>query len=287
MMPIIELIISGLTIGFYYAFISYGLTLIYGTMKLVNVAHASFFMLGAYFCFFLYKAFGADPIFSWPLSFTFFFLIGMGIYRVFVNRIIGKVVSSLLLLFGLSLCLENIALLTFTGDERSILTPYTFSIIKFGYVSFAYTRIIVATLALFAFTFLYFLMNKSRFGKSIRAVIQDREAASLVGIKIERLCMVSFGIGLAFSATAGSISTLIYSFNPSFGKNLMLKAFTIIILGGMESIAGTLFAGVLLGLIESLSVLIIKSALVDVINYIILLLILLIKPTGLFGKPRI
>jgi branched-chain amino acid transport system permease protein len=258
--------------------------MIYGVMKIINLAHAGFIMMAAYTTFTLYNTFGLDPILSIFINLPLFFLLGMFLQRYFVSRVpLADVptLPSLLLMFGIWLILQNIAYLIWSGNDRSIMTSYTTSTIKLFDIHISLIRLIVFGISILALISLQLFLSKTFMGKAIRAITLNRNSAKLVGIDVNRISMIAFGIGISFAALAGTLMATMYSFNPDFGRNFLLKAFVIIVLGGLESFYGVAIGALLLALFESYSSLYIQSSLEPAISFTLLVVVLIILPKGI------
>ncbi|BCJ86023.1 branched-chain amino acid ABC transporter permease [Effusibacillus dendaii] len=281
-----DLLVSSILLAGLYMTMSFGLTMIYGVMKIINLAHAGVIMLGAYLTYTLYHTLGIDPILSLVINLPLFFLFGMFIHRVFVSRVpLADVptLPSLLLLFGIWLILQNIAYLIWSGNDRSIMTAYTTSTFQILGAHVSLIRVIVFVISILALIFLQLFLSRTYMGKAIRAITQNRNSARLAGIDVERISMVAFGIGIAFAALAGTLMSTMYSFNPDFGRTFLLKAFVIIVLGGLESFYGVAIGALLLALFESYSALFIQASLQPAISFTLLVVILIFLPGGITG----
>lgn len=284
MSAFIDVLVSAVLLAGLYMTMSFGLTMIYGVMKIINLAHAGIIMMAAYITYTLYQMFGLDPILSIAINLPLFFLFGMFIHRYFVSRVpLADVptLPSLLLLFGIWLILQNIAYLIWSGNDRSIVTTYTTSTVSILDVNVSVIRIIVFFISLLALIGLQLFLSKTYMGKAIRAITQNRNAAKLAGIDVERISMIAFGIGVAFAALAGTLMSTMYSFNPDFGRTFLLKAFVIIVLGGLESFYGVAMGALLLALFESYSAFYIQASLQPAISFTLLVVVLLFLPGGI------
>jgi len=280
---LISVLLSGILIGATYAAMSYGLGIIYGVMRVINLVHAGIITAAAYLAFWMFSAFRIDPIIASVLVMPFFFFFGMGVQKFFISRIYkGPQISSLLLLFAMWLVIKNIVYLIWTGNDRSILTSYTFKTINIG-IPVSYARFAVFLLAVIISIALYLFLQKTYTGKAIRAIAEDREVCPLAGIDVEWISMVAFGIGSALAAMPGALMSIIYPINPEFGGNFLLKSFAVIILGGMGNMVGILLGGLIIGVAETASTFYIRSSMQDLVSFLILFLILLFRPSGIFG----
>ncbi|MBU6423519.1 MAG: branched-chain amino acid ABC transporter permease [Chloroflexota bacterium] len=277
------LAVSALLTGGLYATMSYGLALVYGVMKIINLAHAATMMLAAFTVLTLFRAFHLDPIIGSVVILPLFLVAGMALYRVAVGRVAAVPIASLLLLFGVWLVAQNAAYLIWGSEDQSILTSYTYSTISLFGVRVAVTRIIPFVLSLVMLGALRWFLGSTDLGRAIRAVSQDKTAARLAGIHAEQTAMIAFGIGTMLSAFAGGLLTLIFSFTPDFGGTFQLKSFAIIVLGGLESFPGVLAGSLVLSSAESFSILIPgwRASLVNLLAFGLLVATLVVFPGGL------
>ena len=270
-----------LTAGLY-AIMSYGLAIIYGVMRVINLSHAGFLMLGAFMTLVYFQRWHLDPVLAGFVNLPVFFVAGVLVYRVLVRRVTTSLpIASLLLLFGLWLVIQNLAVAVWGGEDQSIITPYTYkALTAFGF-RIPVTRLIVFGVALAVLSVLHFVLGHTYMGKALRATVQDPTAGLLVGIDTERVSAVAFGLGTAFAGFAGSLLTLLFSFNPDFGGAFQLKSFTIIVLGGLENFAGVTVGAAVLAFAESYAVLFMRASLQNVIAYALLVAALIVMPGGI------
>lgn len=288
---IATLAIYSLLTGGLYATMSYGLALVYGVMKIINLAHAATMMLAAFTVLTFNRWIGLDPILGSIVILPIFFFAGMGLYRVAVRRVAAVPVASLLLLFGVWLVAQNLAYVIWGSEDQSILTSYTFATIDVAGIKIAVIRIIPFVLSIVMLAILRWFLANTDLGRAIRAVSQDRVAARLAGINADRTATLAFGIGTMLSAFAGGLLTLIFSFTPNFGGVFQLKSFAIIVLGGLESFAGVALGSVVLSTVEQFSILIPgwRASLVNLLAFGLLVLTLVVLPGGLaslFARRR-
>jgi branched-chain amino acid transport system permease protein len=286
------LIVGAVLLAGLYATMSYGLALVYGVMKLVNLAHAGVMMWGAYAAFLCVARLGMSPFLAPVVIVPLFFVLGMLMQRYIVRRVMyAPPISSLLLLFGIWLIMQNIAYLVFSGDTRTITTPYTLMTFKLADISISVNRLVVFVVGLLALVGLQRFLGYTYMGKAIRATAQDGDASQLVGINTDRVMEVAFGISTALAALAGSLMALIFAFDPDFGRSHLLKGFCIVVLGGLESVVGVALGSLVLALAEALSILVVMPALQDFISFAILVVVLIVMPGGIMGligklKPK-
>jgi branched-chain amino acid transport system permease protein len=278
-------IINGLMFGAIYALVALGLTLIYGVLHIINFAHGAMLMLAMYMAYFLFKILNIDPyvaiLIVTPISFVF----GYTIYRWGIGKLSGGRDQNILLItLGLSIILENSALVFFTGDQQTISLPYSYEAFDLGFLYLSYPKVISFVASLVICLLLWMLMTLTDLGKAIRAVAKQREGARLVGIDVEHVFAITFGIGVACLGAAGCMLLPIFYVDPYTGNIFVIVAFTIVVLGGMGSIVGALLGGFIIGITESVGGLILGESLGQVGISLIFILILIFKPTGIFGS---
>jgi branched-chain amino acid transport system permease protein len=284
----LQSLISGILIGGVYALIGIGLTLIFGVMRVINFAHGDILMVGMYLTYVLFTWLRVDPFVSVLITFPLMFLFGGLLQRVFINRILDALAQNqILLTIGLGLIMSNTVMLIFTSDYKILTTPYSSSTIQVGGgVSVSWPLLISFLITAAITAGLYWFLLKTDTGQAIRATAQDREAAQLMGINVKRMSILAFGLGAALAGTAGALISPTYYIFPQVGGVFTLKAFVITVLGGMGSVVGATLGGILIGITESMSAVYISSGWKDVVVFVLFLLVLLFKPSGLMGKSR-
>jgi branched-chain amino acid transport system permease protein len=281
----VQSLISGILIGGVYALIGIGLTIIFGVMRIINFAHGELLMLGMYATYFLYTVLHVDPFLSIFITIPLLFVFGALLQKFLVNRILGALPQNqILLTIGVGLVLSNAIMLAFTSDYKILTTPYSSSSITLMGISISTPLLISFGITAAITLALYWFLLKTDTGQAIRATAQDREAAQLMGINVKRMSIIAFGLGSALAATAGSLISPTYYIFPQVGSAFTLKAFVITVLGGMGSIVGATLGGVIIGVSESVGGMYIGSGWKEVIVFALFLLVLLLKPSGLFGK---
>jgi branched-chain amino acid transport system permease protein len=279
----IEILIRGLMLGSLYAIVGMGLTLVWGVVGIVNIAHGEFVMLGAYFAFWAFSLLHINPLFSFVLSVPFFFFFGMMIHKRITERLTkAPELSALILTFGMSILIWNLAQFFWTNTYRSV-SYLTGNFQVMGLVfakskTISFFLAIAITLALFAF------LKYSKVGKGIRATSQNSEVALVCGINTMKMRAVTFGMGIGLAGAAGAIVSLQWVIFPQMGASYVSKAFAIVVLGGLGNIQGALVGGLIIGILESLVTQYMTAKMAQIIPSMIILLILLLKPTGLFKK---
>ena len=286
---ILQIIFTGLIMGGIYALIAVGLNLIYGTMRLLNIAHGELIMVGAYITYWLYMLYGVSPLLSMVLVVGLSAIIGLLVCLFIFLPIIktSKSVTvlesnSLLIFFGLSFIFTNAASLLWTADIRGY--SYMTKVVHIAGVPLMYNRLVALAVALLVCFFCYILIQKTMLGKAIRALIQDREASQLVGIDTNFIYLFSFSLGFAMAGLAGCLLSMFYEITPFMGLPYTIIAFIVIVLGGLGNILGSLLGGFLLGLLETIGVSVTSPGLRPILSYSVFILIILIRPKGIFGR---
>lgn len=284
-MILLQFIINGITIGGGYALIGIGLTMIFGIMNVVNFAHGEMYMLGAFFLYSLIALFGVNFYLSFILAVGLVmivaFLFEKGVLKGIRNRPIDIV---MLAMIGFSMLLQNLAMLIWSPVPVSIPSPFQEKAIIVGGIYLLPSRITVIVVALILVIATHLLLKKTRMGKAMRATFMDQEAASLMGISSNKVFAFTFTIGAGLAAAAGALLGPIFTVHPYIGNLANLKAFAIVIIGGLGSFVGAVVAGFMLGIFESLGAVYVSSGYQDAVSFLMLIIILIIKPTGLFGK---
>ncbi len=281
-------VLNGLTTGAVYALIALGLTLIYGVLHIINFAHGAALMLALYAVYFLKERAGIDPYLALPLVVPAMFGLGYALQRIVINRAShGRDENILLVTLGLSIVMENLALLFFKSDTRTIETAYTLTTVPIN-IGIAQAMISLPKLiafggALVASALLMWIVGRTDLGRAIRAVAKEKLGAKLMGIDVDHVYAMSFGIGLACLGAAACFLLPGYYVNPLVGNGFVLVAFTIVVLGGMGSFAGALLGGLLIGVVESLGGLLLGESLGQIGIFLIFIAVLLFRPQGLFG----
>jgi branched-chain amino acid transport system permease protein len=277
-------LISGILIGGVYALIGIGLTIIFGVMRVINFAHGDLLMLGMYVTYFLFSLMHIDPFVSIVIVMPLMFLFGAFLQKVFINRALNALPQNqILLTIGMGLVMSNSVMLAFTSDYKILSTTYSSSSVTVLGISISEPLVVSFVITLFITGALYWFLYRTDRGQAIRATAQDREAAQLMGINVKRMSIIAFGLGTALAAAAGALIAPTYYIFPQVGSVFTLKAFVITVLGGMGSIVGATLGGVLIGIAESVGGVYFGSGWKDVIVFILFLLVLLFKPSGLLG----
>ncbi len=256
-------------------------------MRIINFAHGDILMVGMYVTYFLFTLMHVDPFASILITGPLLFLFGAFLQKVVVNRVLGALPQNqILLTIGLGLIMSNSVMLAFTSDYKILTTKYSSSSVKLGGLSISsplvYSFLITAAIT----AALYWFLLKTDTGQAIRATAQDREAARLMGINVTRMSVIAFGLGAGLAGTAGALISPTYYIFPQVGSIFTLKAFVIVVLGGMGSVIGATLGGVLIGIAESIGGVYFGAGWKEVVVFVLFLLVLLFKPSGLLGKSR-
>ena len=277
-------VLNGLTMGAVYALIALGLTLIYGVLHIINFAHGAALMMALYGVYFLNRELGLDPYLAIPVLVPAMFAAGYLLYRFVIGRAShGRDENILLVTLGVAIVLENLALFLWKSDTRTIETAYTFSTVPIAGALIALPKLVAFGGALAATAILLALIARTDLGRAIRACARERQGARLVGIDVEHVFAMSFGIGLACLGAAACFLLPAYYVNPQVGNGFVLIAFTVVVLGGMGSFPGALAGGFLIGVVESLGGLWLGESLGQIGIFLIFIAVLLFRPQGLFG----
>ncbi|CAN1554347.1 LivH Branched-chain amino acid ABC-type transport system, permease components [Burkholderiaceae bacterium] len=277
-------VLNGITTGAVYALIALGLTLIYGVLHIINFAHGASLMVALYGVYFLKEKLGIDPYLALPIMVPAMFALGYVLQRGVINRAShGKDENILLVTLGLSIILENLALLFFKSDTRNIETAYTLTTVSIGPAMIALPKLVSFVGALVVSAVLLAVMRYTDLGRAIRAVAKEKHGARLMGIDVDHVYAMCFGIGLACLGAAACFLLPAYYVNPLVGSGFVLVAFTIVVLGGMGSFVGALVGGLLIGVVESIGGLYLGESLGQVGIFAIFIAVLLFRPQGLFG----
>jgi branched-chain amino acid transport system permease protein len=287
LVTIFQLTINGILLGGIYALISIGLTLIFGVMKIVNFAYGELLMLGMYVTFWLFTLYGVDPYVSLIIATPLFFLVGVIIQSVVIQPIVkAPHISQIFATIGLSIALQNAALFFWKPDYRAIKLEYPFPYIKFSGVIISFPRLVTFFIAIAIAILLFLFLKKTFIGKALRATAQNTNAAQLMGVNIRNIYCIAFGISTTIVGMAGAILAPIYSIFPTVGELFVLVAFVVVVLGGMGSLLGAFVGGLIIGVVEAFSGFIIAPHLKGVVYFIVFVVILIIKPSGLFGLSQ-
>ena len=270
MTPVLQCIVSGLLMGGIYALVSVGLTLIFGIVELVNFSHADYLMVAMYVAYWLFTRTGLDPYAALPVTVLFMALFGFVVYQLTLKRVLHKKHEiQIMATLSMMLILQNLALMLFRADFRSVRTAYVNAVLRLGPITVTVPRLVAFAVSIAVCLAVYFFLTKTYTGTSMRAIAQNNRAAQLMGIKLERTYCFTFVLGIAMTGIAACVLVPIYSVYPTVGGTLMLPAFVVVVIGGLSSIPGALAAGLLVGVVESLFI-----------------LVILLKPEGILARKK-
>lgn len=277
-----QLLIGGLLAGALYALLASGLNLVFGVMRVINIAHAEFMLVGAFGAYVLYTAFGLHPLLALVVVVPAVFGFGWFVQRMLVERVVGQpLLTSLLATYGLSIVLLNTGVLIFTSDFKAV--PALSGSFVFGEFVLPKPRAAAALVSIVFAVGVYLFLERTRLGKAVRAVSEHPHVATICGIDTRRIRMLTFGLAGAMAGAAGTMLSMIYSFAPESGADFIQKCFAIIVIGGMGNFVGALYGGILLGVVEAFVGGFLSTQWAEATAYLLLVLVLLIRPTGLKG----
>jgi len=281
----LQILANGVLLGGLYTLMALGLALVWGVLNIVNLAHGALIMLGGYACYYLFTLWHIDPFAALPIVAIGLFGIGYAIQRCILNFVIkAPIFNTLLITFGLEVVFTNLAQLGFSADFRTINPSYAGSNVTVAGITFPLVRIAAFMIALGLTAALWLSLLRSRIGRAIRATAQNLTAARLYGVEPRHLYAITFGLGAALAGAAGGLYGVVSQINPYIGATLTAKSFAISIIGGLDSPLGVIVGGLALGIVESLTALYIGPTFTNVASFGILVLILIIRPTGLLGR---
>lgn len=281
----LQYIVDGLMIGMTYALVGMGLTMIFGMMNILNMAHGELYMLGAVFAYYLTAKAGINYFPSMVISVALCFLLGVVLDRVLMKRVRNAPhTMSGALTIGLAIFITNTVFIIMGPIPQSIPVPFELKATFIGPIMLTRSRLFASAITILTIMFSNWLIRKTGLGRAIRATIQDRVSAQLVGIKTERIFAFTFAYGSALAALAGVMLGSIFVVTPFMGESMILKAWTVVIVGGLGNIPGAIFAGMLVGVTESLAAGLWNSSWANMVAFVLVVIVLLIRPQGLFGK---
>jgi branched-chain amino acid transport system permease protein len=283
-MVYVQILIDGILLGGLYACMALGFSVIWGVMNLINLAHGSMIVMGAYITYWLWRETGIDPFATLPLAAAALFCFGFLLQTFVLNRVVaGSVFLSLIITFGLDMVLTNAHLALFHADLRAVDTSYASDGIDAWSLHIPYTRIAVFAIAVTLTLLLLAFMNRTRTGNAIKATSFDVEAAQLVGMNTSRVYAITFGIGAALAGITGSLIAAVYQFSPETALPYTTKAFVVVILGGLGSIPGSIVGGLVLALAEDYTGYW-KPGYIELVSFGLLIAVLVVRRRGLLGK---
>jgi branched-chain amino acid transport system permease protein len=283
--PVLQAILTGLLTGGLYALIGMGLALVFGVMRVVNFAHGAFVMVGMYVTYFIYTGLHVSPYVSFPGVMVVLFGLGIAVYWALVRHVMSAPhAMQILLTAGISLILVGLAQVLLGADYRQLNLPLASHNDHLAALNFNRAYVVSFLIASAVSGALYLLVTRSDLGRAMRAVAQNRPIAALMGIKVERVSAITFAIGVACAGIGGALLLPVFYTYPTVGEPFQIRSFVIVVLGGMGSIEGAALGGVVLGIAEGLTAYLWSDSYSQVVNFAIFLLVLLVRPSGLFGK---
>lgn len=284
MIPVLQTLIGGILIGGLYGLISIGLTLIFGVVRIKNFAHGEYLMVAMFLVFFLFSYMGIDPYLSMLIVAPLMFVLGVISYKGLIKYVLfAPSMNQILVTLGLSFFLMNVFLLFFGADYLTVRTEFSTYVIRFAGLSIGGPRLMAFVFSILITVGLLAFLKYTYMGKAIRAVAMEKQGAMLMGINIDTIYSVAWGLGLGAVGIAAALMAPIYYTNPMIGQSFVLVAFIVVVLGGLGSLTGALLAGLLIGLVEAYSGLFIAVGLKEAVYFLIFIIVLAVKPSGLFG----
>jgi len=289
--PIAQNLVFGILVGALYGLAAVGLALVFGVTKFLNVAHGELLMLGGYVSFWLFNLWHVDPFLSLPLAIVSLLVIGAIVYKLLFSRMVklaegAKIQNTMLVGFGLGLILQNLALRFWTADTRSITTFYSGAVWNVLGVRLPVVRVASMVIAIVLIVALQLFLRRTYTGKALRATVENWEAATLMGIDIYRVYLLSFVMGAALAGVAGALVSVGYSIEPAMGMSWTLKSLVVMVLGGLGSLTGAFAGGLILGVTESATGYFFSLTYREVVGLVLFLLVLIFRPQGLFGAKE-
>jgi branched-chain amino acid transport system permease protein len=282
---VLQAILTGLLTGGLYALIAMGLALVFGVMRVVNFAHGAFLMMGMYLSYYVYTRLHVSPYVSFPAVTVILFGVGFAVYAVLVKHVMTKShAMHILLTAGVSLFLIGLAQILFGADYRQLNLPISSRNDHLGALNFNRAYVVSFLIASAVSIALHFLIMRTEIGRAMRAVAQNRSVAALMGIKVERVSAIAFAGGTACAGLGGALLLPVFYVYPTVGEPFQIRSFVVVVLGGMGSVQGAALGGVMLGIAEGLTAYLWSDSYSQVVNFAIFLLVLLLRPSGLFGK---
>jgi len=283
-----QTVINGLLLGGLYALVGMGLAIVFGTMRIINFAHGQFIMVGMYITYLLFTTFHIDPYVAILICFIFSFLLGVVVYRLSIHRIMkAPEMNQILVTAGIGLMLTNLAQMGFNTNQLTIDLPYSHHDIIIGGLHINVAFLLSFAFAVIVAAILFWFLMRTESGRAIRAISQNPSSSALMGINVRRTTTLVFALGVAVAGVAGALLMPIHYVDPSVGDSFSLLAFIIVVLGGMGSILGSAVGGLVIGLVGALASFYLGQSYADVFTYVVFLLILVYKPTGLLGRSRV
>ena len=281
----LQVLVNGLVLGGLYACIAVGFSLVWGVLNIINILHGTFVVIGSYAAYFAYLKLGIHPFLSIPIAAAILFVLAYLFQSGVINKVVAApVLTTLTLTFGLDLFLNNLLIIAFKADYRKVTLKNPLGVLDLAGITIPVDKLAAMVLALLLTGLLFWVLDASRTGRAIVAVRMDREAAALMGVKVRKIYALTFAIGAVMAGAAGSLISLIYPISPLNSFMFLGKAFIICVLGGLGSVSGAMVGGLALGVMESFGALAFGPEHAVTLSFIILILFLLFRPTGIMGK---
>jgi branched-chain amino acid transport system permease protein len=282
---ILEALLNGLLLGGIYAVAALGLSLVFGIMDIVNLAHGHMLMVGAYVAIFLFTTFNITPIIGMIGAFVVLFALGMALQRVLLERVVGKGIEQpIIVLFGLALMLQSIGRIWVGSDAQATDIGIPGEAIDIAGATLSFPRMVTFVISILLILGTWAFLKFTTTGLAIRATAQNNSAAQYMGIDTDNIHVLTLGLGTGLAGAAGALLSMLFPITPFVGWSYLLKAFAVVVLGGVGSVAGTLVGGLILGVSENVGVLYLGGGFRDIISFSIFVLVLLVRPHGLFGS---
>jgi len=281
----LQVLINGILLGGLYGIMAIGMSLIWGVMNIVNIAHGPLIMLGAYITFWTFTLWGWDPFLSLPVTILALFVYGYLLQRLILNLVVrAQLFLTLLLTFGIEVVMVNLARIFWSSDLRQVTPSYAGANFAVGGLTVPYVRLWVFVTTVVLSVIFLLIMERTRLGRAIRATAEELRAARLTGIPVGHIYAVTYGLGAALAGAAGAMWGMLFPVTPFMGGALTLKSFVVAVLGGLGTMMGAVVGGLILGLAESFSSTFIGPTYPNAISFGLLVLILIFRPTGVLGK---
>ena len=280
-------LVAGVLLGGMFSLTAVGLSLVLGVLRLVNLAHGDFLVVGAYAGFYLLTLGGVDPLLGLPLVAAGLALAAAPLYRYLIAPLADRGTEApMMTMFGVSIVLQNLFLIAFRADTRSIETGYSTAALTIGPVSVGWIYVIGFAISVVAVALIHLLVSRSAFGRDLRASAQDPTSAAIVGVNVGRVHMLTFALGAACAGAGGTLSGLAFAFTPASGASYLLNSFAVVVLGGLGSVIGTLIAGITIGVLQSLGGVVLGDGYRDAVALVLFLVVLTVRPQGLLAARQ-
>lgn len=278
-------LLNGVLMGGVYALVAIGLTLVFGVLKIINFAHGAFMMLGMYFTYFMVSHLHIDPYLAILGVVPMLFLIGVVTEKLLITRVLDAPENNqLFLTLGIMLFIQNMAIFLWSPDFRVMQSCYNDINFFIGDVTISLTQLLAFGIAIVFVILIFVLLTKTDLGRAIRAASEDKVGSTLMGINVKKIYWITFGLGTACAGVAGTAVTPFFPIYPYVGDIFLLTAYVVVVLGGLGSVVGALFGGIVIGVADSLGAMFLPGSMKQVISFMLFILVLLVKPTGLFGR---